>query len=238
MDLATVFPSSCNTCSLHGIRANSHRSKIYITGKELRGYLDGSVVAIKESDINYANLQQEWETNNARILSWINNSIEPSIRMHFSNFTSAKEVWDYLEGLYMQSNFAKRYELENVIRGERQDDKFVQEFYNVMNRIWDPLELKKLAIYQKVCEEQKLVQFLTALHTEFEPLRGSMLHRSPSPSVDKVLSELVAEETRLKSYLLHSMQTQYVLVVTQRPQFLPLAPSRGTPASGNFLSCS
>ncbi|KAK3036040.1 hypothetical protein RJ639_030741 [Escallonia herrerae] len=213
---------------------------VYITGKELGGYLDGSVVAPKESDTNYAKLQQEWETNNARILSWIDNSVEPSIGMHFSKFTSAKEVWDYLEGLYMQSNFAKRYELENLIRGERQDDKSVQEFYNVMNGIWDqldlmdPLELRKLAIYQKVCEEQKLVQFLMALRTEFEPLRGSMLHRSPLPSVDKVLSELVAEETRLKSSLLHSMQTQAVLVATQRPQFLPLVPSRATPPSGHF----
>ncbi|KAK3013838.1 hypothetical protein RJ639_009484 [Escallonia herrerae] len=165
---------------------------------------------------------------------------EPSIGMHFSKFTSAKEVWDYLEGLYMQSNFAKRYELENVIRGERQDDKSVQEFYNVMNGIWDqldlmdPLELRKLAIHQKVREEQKLVQFLMALRTKFEPLRGSMLHRSPLPSVDKVLSELVAEETRLKSSLLHSMQTQAVLVATQRPQFLPLVPSRATLPSGNF----
>ncbi|KAK2990408.1 hypothetical protein RJ640_001740 [Escallonia rubra] len=218
----------------------SYLLKVFITGKELRGYLDGSVVAPEESDTNYEKLQQEWETNNARILSWINNSVEPSIGMHFSKFTSAKEVWDYLEGLYMQSNFAKRYELENVIRGERQDDKSVQEFYNVMNGIWDqldlmdPLELRKLAIYQKVREEQKLVQFLMALRTEFEPLRGSMLHRSPLPSVDKVLSELVAEETRLKSSLLHSMQTQAVLVATQRPQFLPLVPSRATPPSGNF----
>ncbi|KAK2966536.1 hypothetical protein RJ640_002839 [Escallonia rubra] len=218
----------------------SYLLKVFITGKELRGYLDGSVVAPEESDTNYEKLQQEWETNNARILSWINNSVEPSIGMHFSKFTSAKEVWDYLEGLYMQSNFAKRYELENVIRGERQDDKSVQEFYNVMNGIWDqldlmdPLELRKLAIYQKVREDQKLVQFLMALRTEFEPLRGSMLHRSPLPSVDKVLSELVAEETRLKSSLLHSMQTQAVLVATQRPQFLPLVPSRATPPSGNF----
>ncbi|KAK2966733.1 hypothetical protein RJ640_000831 [Escallonia rubra] len=218
----------------------SYLLKVYITGKELRGYLDGSVVAPEESDTNYEKLQQEWETNNARILSWINNSVEPSIGMHFSKFTSAKEVWDSLEGLYMQSNFAKIYELENVIRGERQDDKSVQEFYNVMNGIWDqldlmdPLELRKLAISQKVREEQKLVQFLMALRTEFEPLRGSMLHRSPLPSVDKVLSELVAEETRLKSSLLHSMQTQAVLVATQRPQFLPFVPSRATPPSGNF----
>jgi hypothetical protein len=45
-----------------------------------------------------------------------------------------------------------------------------------------------------------LVQFLTALRSDFEGLRGSILHRSPLPSVDSVVSELLAEEIRLQSY--------------------------------------
>jgi hypothetical protein len=45
-----------------------------------------------------------------------------------------------------------------------------------------------------------LVQFLTALRSDFEGLRGSILHRSPLPSVDYVVSELLAEEIRLQSY--------------------------------------
>jgi len=39
-----------------------------------------------------------------------------------------------------------------------------------------------------------LVQFLTALHGDFEGLRGSILHRSPLPFVDLVVSELLVEE--------------------------------------------
>jgi hypothetical protein len=49
-------------------------------------------------------------------------------------------------------------------------------------------------------EQQRLVQFLTALRSDFEGLRGSILHRSPLPSVDFVVSELLAEEIRLQSY--------------------------------------
>jgi len=45
-----------------------------------------------------------------------------------------------------------------------------------------------------------LIQFLTALHSDFEGLRGSILHRSPLPFVDSVVSELLAEEIRLESY--------------------------------------
>jgi hypothetical protein len=41
------------------------------------------------------------------------------------------------------------------------------------------------------------VQFLTAICTDFEGLRGSILHRSPLSSVHSIVSELLAEEIRL-----------------------------------------
>ncbi|KAG8366198.1 hypothetical protein BUALT_Bualt17G0051600 [Buddleja alternifolia] len=175
----------------------SYLMKVHITGKELKGYIDGSSKAPTESDENYPKLQNEWETNNAK------------------------------------TNFARRYELENTIRNLRQDDKPVREFYNMMNGIWeeldlmDPLELTNSHVYQKVREEQKLVQFLMALRAEFEPLRGSILHRSPLPSVEKILSELVAEETRLKSLSPSTMNTQSVLVAAQKVQFRPSSSFRG-----------
>jgi len=61
-------------------------------------------------------------------------------------------------------------------------------------------ELKACGAYIKRRDQQRLIQFLTALHSDFEGLRGSILHRSPLPSVDSVVSELLAEEIRLQSY--------------------------------------
>ena len=42
------------------------------------------------------------------------------------------------------------------------------------------------------------MHFLMALHSHFEGLRGSILHRSPLPPFDSVVSEFLAEEIRLK----------------------------------------
>ncbi|XP_062110328.1 uncharacterized protein LOC133822116 [Humulus lupulus] len=81
----------------------------------------------------------------------------------------------------------------------------IQEFYSVMTDLWDQLaltesaELRAFAPYIARREEQRLVQFLMALRDDFEGLRGSILHRSPLPSVDSVVSELLADEIRLKS---------------------------------------
>jgi hypothetical protein len=82
----------------------------------------------------------------------------------------------------------------------------IQEFYFAMTDLWDQLaltesaELKVCGAYIERREQQRLVQFLTALRSDFERLRGSILHRSLLPSVDSVTSELLAEEIHLQSY--------------------------------------
>jgi hypothetical protein len=48
---------------------------------------------IKEGD---AVLIETWETNNAKIITWINNSVEHSIGTQLARYETTKEVWDYL----------------------------------------------------------------------------------------------------------------------------------------------
>ncbi|KAL5720535.1 hypothetical protein ACHQM5_013200 [Ranunculus cassubicifolius] len=58
-----------------------------------------------------------------------------------------------------------------------------------------------------------------ALRDDFEGLRGSILHRIPLPSVDSVVSELLAEEVRFKSQSMkvhHSVPSSSVLAVPFR----------------------
>jgi hypothetical protein len=45
-----------------------------------------------------------------------------------------------------------------------------------------------------------LIQFLTTLHSDFEGLRGLILHRSPLFYVDSIVSELLAKKIHLQSY--------------------------------------
>ncbi|XP_052626642.1 uncharacterized protein LOC111918967 [Lactuca sativa] len=66
---------------------------------------------------------------------------------------------------------------------------------------WLLLKLKDFESYLAMREEQCLVQFLRALRSDFEGLRGTILHRSPLPSMDFVVHELIVEETRIKSHV-------------------------------------
>ena len=52
-----------------------------------------------------------WETNNSKIITWINNSVEQRISVQLVKFKTAKEIWNYLSRLFVQNNFAVKYQL-------------------------------------------------------------------------------------------------------------------------------
>uniref|UniRef100_A0A803PZ35 Uncharacterized protein n=1 Tax=Cannabis sativa TaxID=3483 RepID=A0A803PZ35_CANSA len=74
-----------------------------------------------------------------------------------------------------------------------------------MTDLWDQLalteskELHAFALYIAHKEEQRLIQFLMAFPSNFEGLRGSILHHSLLPSVDSIVSGLLANKICLKS---------------------------------------
>ena len=45
----------------------------------------------------------------------------------------------------------------------------------------------------------RFYQFLLALHDNYKPVRGQLLHQIPTPSLDTTLNELVCEETCLQT---------------------------------------
>jgi len=170
--------------------------------KKMWGYVSEKYVEPKNTEEGDATLIDAWEANNAKIITWINNSVEHSIGTQLAKCETIKVVWDHLQRLFTQSNFAKQYQLENDIRALYQKNISIQEFYFTMTDLWDQLaltesaELKAYSAYID-CREQRLVQFLTALRGDFEGLRSSILHRSPLSSVDSVINKLLAEEIRL-----------------------------------------
>jgi hypothetical protein len=111
-----------------------------------------------------------------------------------AKYDTAKEVWEHLKRLYEQSNFAKRYKFESDIRDLKQNKMTIHEFYSAITNLWDQLalmessEFKVVKAYTDQREEQRLVQLLMALHDDFEGLCGSILHRTPLPTVDSVVS--------------------------------------------------
>ena len=104
-------------------------------------YVSETSVKPRNIDEGYVALIDAWKANNAKIITWINNSVEHSIGTQLAKYETANEVWDHLQRLFTQSNFAKQYQLENDIQALHQKNMSIQEFYYAMIDLWDQLTL-------------------------------------------------------------------------------------------------
>jgi len=114
------------------------------------GYVSGAYMLPKNIEEGDAALIDTWEANNAKIITWINNSVEHSISTQLAKYETTKEVWDHLQRLFTQSNFAKQYQLENEIRALHQKNMSIHEFYSAMTDLWDQLAFTEL-VELKAC---------------------------------------------------------------------------------------
>nr|XP_023882262.1 uncharacterized protein LOC111994608 [Quercus suber] len=85
--------------------------------------------------------------------------------------------------------------------------------------------------YATIRDEFCLYEFLISLHKDFKPTRGQLLNRSPPPSLDTAVNELVREEACLAT-----LQAQNKLNVFAITPFAP--PMEQPQQSGDFSSSS
>jgi hypothetical protein len=88
----------------------SYVMRNFLKGKKMWGYVSETYMIPKNIKEGDAVLIETWETNNAKIITWINNSVEHSIGTQLARYKTTKEVWDYLQRLFTQSNFVKQYQ--------------------------------------------------------------------------------------------------------------------------------
>ncbi|XP_022866906.1 uncharacterized protein LOC111386677 [Olea europaea var. sylvestris] len=123
------------------------------------------------------------------------------------SFTTAKEMWDYLRRIYYQDNSARKFQLELDIGNYRQGNLSIEQFYSGFINLWSEysklvqskVPKDTLAALQMVHPESQLDQFLMKLRPEFESTRAGLINRSPVPSLNVCLGELLREEQRLAS---------------------------------------
>ncbi|KAG8371600.1 hypothetical protein BUALT_Bualt13G0104800 [Buddleja alternifolia] len=169
----------------------------FLKGKGLWDYVFGKAKCPKTGDEKFDELFRVWETNNSKIITWINNSVEQRIGVQLAKFNNAKEIWDYLSRLFVQNNFAVKYQLQSEIRALVQNDLGIQDFFCAMTTLWDQLAL-----------------------TESVELQACLLHRKPLPSVEDVVNELMVKETCLKSLKgVHTASTSVLATSSSAPVF-------------------
>ena len=70
----------------------SYVMRNFLKGKKMWGYVCGTSAKSKATDKEYETLLETWDTNNAKIVTWINNSVKSSIGIQLAKYETAKEI--------------------------------------------------------------------------------------------------------------------------------------------------
>lgn len=172
---------------------------MFVKGKELWGHIDGSIPKPTENAE-----KAKWESNDAKVITWILSSVDSKIVLNLRSYTTAKDMWAYLKKIYNQDNPARRFQLELDISEYSQGTMSIQEYYSGFINIWAEykeivfakVSIEGLKTLQAVHEITQRDQFLMKLRREFEPVRSNLMSRAPTPSLETCLSELLRDEQR------------------------------------------
>ena len=132
MEKCDVIPVKFNG---QNYMAWSFHLKNFVEGG-LFGYLDGSITKPQITSATDSKSLATWSKENAKVITWILNSIDPSLAVALQAYTTAADMWAHLKKVYHQTNKARKFHLDSEIAKYAQGDKTVQEYFNGFLTLW------------------------------------------------------------------------------------------------------
>ena len=180
-------------------------------------FVDGSIDTPSKSDSKFA----VWERCNTLVLSWILNSVSPSIAKSVLWFDTAFEVWSDLKDRFAQGDALKISELQEEIYSFRQNNLTVTDYFTQLKVMWDELMNLRpilscscdpkctyvaLEMARKYQENDHVIRFLKGLTESFAVVRSQILLMEPLPHINKVFSMVIQQERQFNSVISNSSQ--------------------------------
>ncbi|KAL4582843.1 hypothetical protein LXL04_007404 [Taraxacum kok-saghyz] len=189
----------------------NHHMTIHLKSLGLYSYVTGTttppVKSTDETDIAFGKRTDDWDIKNAKILGFFNASTTTDIHQQFLGYTTGKQVWDLLARRFTTTGLSHQYHLWSAFQSKRQQpDQSISQYVSEMQIIQDQLNAAAPQIFDETANQFRnyfshlhLITLLMGLLDKFENVRASLLHRHPLPTLDASISELISEETRIRS---------------------------------------
>ncbi|RDX63718.1 hypothetical protein CR513_57818, partial [Mucuna pruriens] len=159
-------------------------------------FVDGTLSKPTSDDPNY----MAWNRCNTLVLSWIINSLDPTIAQSVLWTESALEVWNDLRDKYYQGDVFRICELQEEIYSLKQGDLSIAQYFTHMKALWQ--ELRNLrpipsCTCQVSCncelgptiklhiEDDYVITFLKGLNDKYFVARSQIMLMEPLPNINK-----------------------------------------------------
>uniref|UniRef100_A0A2N9EJW8 Integrase catalytic domain-containing protein n=1 Tax=Fagus sylvatica TaxID=28930 RepID=A0A2N9EJW8_FAGSY len=184
---------------------------------------DSVAEAVVQVDDFEARLE-EWESIQCRILSWFINTSMPAISSLLPQLETGQAAWSFLATRYNCTyDFALEFHIEVKLYQMRQESgQSISDYYSQTASMWEQLAAadpplryaEDIDLFAKYKDRRRFTQFMMGLREDFEPTRAALLSRSPLPSLDAAVKELISEENRRPH---HHLSSSDVVLATPRP---------------------
>lgn len=148
---STRSPSiTLNTESFQNISITSHKLngnnflqwsqsvKLFIRGRGKFGYLSSTTTKPAEEDEE----SERWEAENSMIMSWLINSMDPSVGRTYLFLTTAHDIWNAVNETYSDlGNAGQWFELKTRLWRLKQGEKTVTQYYTDLKTLWQEVDM-------------------------------------------------------------------------------------------------
>lgn len=185
-------------------------------------FVNRSLIRPTEPDDPLLNI---WDRCNDMVVSWLQNSISPSVKLSIALVDSASEIWLELRDRFTQQNGRRIFQLKQTLATLQQDQASVSIYFGKLKTLWDELSVYdplaectcgKLKImldrYQKDC----IIQFLMGLNDTYSNVRDQIMLLDPLPPVNKIFS-LIQQQERQHRMLSELPSTDSMALLTRKP---------------------
>ncbi|KAJ0031329.1 hypothetical protein Pint_14443 [Pistacia integerrima] len=166
-----------------------------LRAKKKFGFIDGTVKPPSKDSLE----QEDWWIVNSMLVSWILNTIEPTLRSTITYMEIAKELWNDIKKWFSVGNGPRIQQLKTELAS----------YYGKLKMIWEELgnyEQNPMCRcggckcnigteLDKRREEERLHQFLMGLDdSTYGTVRFNILSAEPLPNLNRAYAMIVQEE--------------------------------------------
>ncbi|XP_043697036.1 uncharacterized protein LOC122647788 [Telopea speciosissima] len=163
----------------------SQALEVYVTAHRKMSYLTMTPPA--STDDNY----EDWKAENATLLNWLWNSMEPSIASNMMFHKTAMGVWEELRESYSQDTYLSWiYDLYEKFFSLKQEGKSLGKYYNSLKGMWEELN-----VYQPISTDAAMIKaqrseflvakFLSGLDSDLQSVKSQLLTSEKIPSMNE-----------------------------------------------------
>ncbi|KAF7839183.1 retrovirus-related Pol polyprotein from transposon TNT 1-94 [Senna tora] len=182
-----------------------------LRAKKKHGFVDGTVT----QPANDSSELEDWWAVNSMLVSWVRNTIEPTLRSTISHMENVKDLWEDIRQRFSMGNGPRVQQLRSDLANCKLNGEAIVTYYGKLKMLWDELgnyeqipvcsctgcKCDVAAKLEKKAEEDKVHQFLMGLDEEgYGTLRSNILSTEPLHNLNRVYAMTVQQE-RVKTVM-------------------------------------